>query len=320
MKKALIIAIVLLIIGGAIFLSAYFATGRDLSKLSIEKCVTNEYTLAEEFQNIELSTKESDVAFFPSTDGTTRVVCKEKEHVKHSVTVEEGTLKITAKNTEKWYERFTLFGGPSLYVKIYLPVGVYGTLSIKASTGDVDLPEGFSFESVYVKASTGDVKCASSSAGDITIKTSTGNIVLANIASERVDLAASTGDIKVTNLACVGDLSAKVSTGKVRMDSVTCKNATIGASTGNVIMKNVIASEMMSIKTSTGDVSFDHSDAGEISVKVDTGDVKGSLRSAKVFIVRSDTGRINVPESLTGGKCKIETDTGDIKITIESVE
>ena len=51
-------------------------------------------------------------------------------------------------------------------------------------------------------------------------------------------------------------------------------------------------------------------------VTTSTGEVTGSLRSEKVFITRSDTGRQDVPKSVTGGRCEITTDTGDIEITV----
>ena len=74
---------------------------------------------------------------------------------------------------------------------------------------------------------------------------------------------------------------------------------------------------MFSIERSTGDVRFTDCDAAEICVKTDTGDVTGSLLSDKVFITNTDTGSVNVPETISGGKCEIITDTGDIKITIK---
>ncbi len=78
-----------------------------------------------------------------------------------------------------------------------------------------------------------------------------------------------------------------------------------------------ITKEKMSIKRSTGDIRFDGSDATEIFVETDTGDVTGTLISEKVFIARTDTGRINVPKTTNGGKCEINTDTGDIKLEIK---
>lgn len=46
------------------------------------------------------------------------------------------------------------------------------------------------------------------------------------------------------------------------------------------------------------------------------GNVKGTLLTNKVFITHTDTGRVNVPKTVTGGKCEINTDTGNIKIDI----
>ena len=81
-------------------------------------------------------------------------------------------------------------------------------------------------------------------------------------------------------------------------------------------MENVIAEQMITIERSTGDVIFDKCDAFELLIKTDTGNVTGSLLTDKIFIANSDTGHINVPETTTGGKCKITTDTGDIAFTV----
>jgi len=81
-------------------------------------------------------------------------------------------------------------------------------------------------------------------------------------------------------------------------------------------MKSLIASNKISIERSTGDVRFDKCDAAEISVDTDTGDVRGSLLSDKIFFVETDTGKVRVPRSETGGRCEIETDTGNVTIEI----
>ncbi len=72
----------------------------------------------------------------------------------------------------------------------------------------------------------------------------------------------------------------------------------------------------MSIQRNTGSVKFNKSDAGEIKVVTTTGDVKGTLLTDKVFIVNTNTGKKEVPNTITGGRCEITTDTGDIKISI----
>ena len=82
-------------------------------------------------------------------------------------------------------------------------------------------------------------------------------------------------------------------------------------------MKNVIASEKFSIQRDTGDVTFEGCDAREIFVKTDTGKITGTLLSEKDFSAcRSDTGNVRVPATVSGGKCELITDTGNIKIEI----
>jgi DUF4097 and DUF4098 domain-containing protein YvlB len=81
-------------------------------------------------------------------------------------------------------------------------------------------------------------------------------------------------------------------------------------------MNNVIASGNYTIERSTGDVTFNGCDAAELLVEVSTGDVTGTLLTEKVFVVRSSSGKIDVPETITGGKCKITTSTGCIHIEI----
>ncbi len=64
-------------------------------------------------------------------------------------------------------------------------------------------------------------------------------------------------------------------------------------------------------------MEFNHCDAETIYVNTDTGSVTGTLLTDKVFIIETDTGSVDVPKSITGGRCEITTDTGNIRITIE---
>ena len=70
------------------------------------------------------------------------------------------------------------------------------------------------------------------------------------------------------------------------------------------------------IERSTGDVIFNKSDAGEIYIETDIGDISGTLLTNKIFIYDADTGDVKLPSVMSGGKCQIETDTGDIEISI----
>lgn len=313
-KIWLVIGASLILIGGIIFSGVMMTLDWDFTKLATVKYETNSYDITESFKNIKIMTDTTDVVFVKSEK--IKVVCREESKVLHSVNVEGDTLVIEEIYTKKWYENIGInFGTPK--ITVYIPEGEYGNLTIKTSTGDTDIPKGFTFENIDITQTTGSVKCLASSNGDIKIKTSTGSIKVENITAGLLDLKVSTGNINATKVECVGDFLVNVSTGKVKLENVKCNDIISSGDTGDITLKNVIADEKIDLKRSTGDVKFDGCDASELIILTDTGDVKGTLLSDKVFIVKTDTGSIKVPETVSGGKCKITTDTGDIKIEIK---
>ena len=297
-KIWLITAAFLVLAGAIIFSGGMNMLNWDFLKLETLKQTVNSHEIVEEYKNISIITNTSDIEFRPSQDLKSKVVCYEQEKLKHSVCVNNETLEIKIVDTRKWYEHIGI-NFTSSRIKVYIPKGEYGALSIKESTGDVKISEGFTFSDVKITISTGDI-CVS------------------NIAVDNMELKTSTGKIITENANCKNDMKIGVSTGKSNITNVKCNNFISSGSTGDIILKNVIAKGEISIERSTGDINFDLSDAKEISIQTDTGDVKGSLLSAKVFTVNTDTGKIDVPKTTTGGQCEITTDTGDIKITIKT--
>lgn len=319
MKKTkiwLMIAALLILIGCVIFGGVMTVLNWDFNKLSTVKYETNNYEINEEYKSISIATDTADIVFVPCESANTSVVCHEQRNLKHSVTIKEDILVIEVIDTRKWYEYIGIALG-NQKITVYLPKAQYDMLSIKESTGDIEIPKEFNFNSIDILTSTGDVKVYASAYGDIKIKTSTGNISAKNISADALDLSVSTGKINISDVISEGDIKINVSTGKAYMTNIKCKSVISSGNTGNISLKNVIATELFSIKRSTGNITFDKCDAAEISAQTDTGNVKGSLLSDKVFIVKSDTGKINVPKTITGGRCEITTDTGDIKIEIK---
>ena len=94
-KEYIITAVVLMTAGLALFVGALFASDFDFSKLDISKYETNTYTVSADFDKIEINTEETDIVWIPSEDDGVKVVCIEKEKIRHSVSVENGTLKIS---------------------------------------------------------------------------------------------------------------------------------------------------------------------------------------------------------------------------------
>ena len=312
----LLTAFSLILLGLILFGGVMTMLKWDFLKLSTSVYETNRYELQENCKNITIVTDTAHIVFVPSENSKGTVACYETTNKKHSVTATEGNLVIEVNDTRKWYELIGLnFRTPKITVS--LPAGEYGTLSIRSSTGDIEIPKDFMFESIDISESTGYVQTRASASDYVKIKTSTGDIQAENISAASLALSVSTGKVTVSNVTCTGDVSVNVSTGKTVMTDVVCQNMDSNGSTGKISLQNVAASGTLSIKRSTGDVHFDGCDAAEIYVTTDTGSVTGTLLSEKVFIAASDTGRIDVPKTVTGGRCEITTDTGDIRLSVK---
>lgn len=315
-KTWLIIAASLVLIGILAFVGIMTRNHWDFSALSTVKFETNTVDVNEGFQSISIISDTADIALLPSGDGKCRVDFYEWEKVRHTASVRDGTLMIEVIDTRSWFDQIGFFLG-SPKITVYLPQTAYASLSIEQSTGNVVIPEDFTFERIGISVSTGDVDCCASASGIIRIGTRTGHIHAEGLSAGALELSVSTGRVDVRSITCDGTVGVTVSTGKALLADVSCGSLISSGSTGDITLKNVIAAEQISIERSTGDVSFEQGDAAELLIKTDTGDVTGTLLSEKVFITQSDTGRIEVPETVTGGKCKITTDTGDINIEIK---
>ena len=160
---------------------------------------------------------------------------------------------------------------------LYLPKDQYAALKLMVDTGDIRVPKIFTFDRVQIGSDTGDVDFQAGVTGQAQFKTDTGT---------------------------------------VKAVGVSCGNFTAESDTGEILLENVIASGTLDVTSQTGDVRLKGCDGAEIYITTDTGDVKGTILTEKVFLTETDTGEVNVPKSLTGGRCEITTQTGDIDIMI----
>ena len=311
-----IIGTALVVVGGIMFAAVMTVYNWDFTKLSTQKYETSTYQVDDDFSSISIETDTEDITFVPSEDGGCKVVCYGEEDRNYIVEVEDNTLTIGVEDERKWYGHIGI-GFEEHKITVYLPKGEYDVLKIKESTGEVEIPKDFTFGSVDVSITTGDVQWGASVSGMLKIHTNTGDIKTEDISAGEVDILVTTGRVNVKSVVCSGDIKLKVNTGKSSFTDVNCKNFTTNGSTGDISLENVIATEKLCIERDTGDVRLEGCDAGEIFIQTDTGSVSGSLLTDKIFIAETDTGRVNVPKSTRGGICEITTDTGDIKMEIE---
>lgn len=310
-KGFLIAAAVLILAGALLYVGVMAKNHWDFAALGKGDYETNTYPITEDFRSISIRSDTENIAFRPSEDGSCRVEILEREGKPHGVAVKDGVLCIEEPE-EKWSFFSLSFAEPK--ITVCLPEGEYAELFIEESTGKIDVPADFRFDSISLTASTGDVSCRASAAGTISIDTDTGDIRVEDLRAETLRLTVTTGRVEVRSVSCEGTVEVLVSTGKTELTDVSCGSLISDGGTGDLTMKNLIAAETVAISRGTGDVRFEACDAGELEIATDTGDVTGTLLTGKVFLVRSDTGRIKVPETTAGGKCKVTTNTGDIDI------
>lgn len=316
-KILMIIATILICVGLTMFLLVMMKYNWDFTKLSTVEYETNVYVLEEDFDNILIDTDNTDIMFVLSEDDKCKVECYEEKKIKHDVNIENNTMSIKAVNEKSFLDYIAInYGSPK--ITVYLPETEYGTLSIDESTGNIELPKDFRFTNVDLELSTGDVRIFSSVSELIKVEASTGNISISNTSSGDIDLSVSTGTININNVICEGEIKTNVSTGAVNVTDVECDSFDSNGSTGDANLNNVVVSEILSVTRSTGDIEFYDCDASELSLKTDTGDVTGTLLSEKIFFAETDTGSVDVPKTVSGGRCDAITDTGDISISVNN--
>ena len=253
--------------------------------------IENTYEITESYTDIEIRVSDVDVNITFVDDTSTLISTNLKENTNVSAQVLGNLLYITQDDNYKWYDHMWNINKNSM--DIYLSVRVIGSLKVFGSTGDIILDKGLKID-------------------DVKIKVSTGNIEVLSEDINSLNLECSTGDIKIDNMIDGGVLNLVTSTGDIKLNEVDCKALNIEVSTGDVYLVDVVVLGDLALNGGTSDVKLERFDAANIEIEVSTGDVTGTILTSKVFHAKTSTGKVDVPESLTGGKCRVTASTGDI--------
>lgn len=319
MKKgtiiALIVAAALIVTGGMILVLGLSFAGDSTQESQL---VRKEIIIKESFDRIQIDTADCDVKFamFSGRDDC-MVDIRAYERVNHTATVEDGTLKIKMTDERNWTNHIdihNLFGrAENKVITVYLPGCEYGSLRVTTETGDITVPDEFTFADAELFSDTGDIRFAAAVTDRITSGTDTGDIYVAGSTPTMLNVSSNTGDVEVTNIDC-GDCTVKTNTGEIDLKNVYCQSLTCTSDTGDMEMDFLIAWKFIKVISNTGDVELMECDAPSITVQTNTGDISGVLLSPKEFFAETDTGRERIADhsGTTTGTCHITSDTGDI--------
>lgn len=374
-KKTLLAVAALFIAAGCILAAGGYAmAGDDWAKLSSEKTEANTHMITESFERIHIHAGSSDIQILPSWRNECTVVCNDSESLYHTVTVEDGVLSII-QDAEFRFFRVMLLPDPA--VTVYLPVRQYRELYIAGSSGDIlEVSSELAFEKAVLSTSSGDIQFHGAVDHDLTVKTSSGNIDIENCrvdgstqvkatsgsvnidgmhtgeftvstssgdvqlasiaaknlhasaisggisissceAEQNVSVETTSGDLTLADINAGGVLTFAVTSAQVDLANTTGRGLVGNASSGDICLRNVRVGGQLSLESTSGLIRLDGSDAGSLLISSSSGDVSGSLLTPKFFVIRTTSGEVNVTESdRDGGRCEITTSSGDIQIRI----
>ena len=337
-KISMIVATCLIALGALIFFAAFVVFDFDISRFSTDVEYENvTYVIEDEFTSIEVDDIESDINIYP-TEGKCTVVTNESEYIKDSVEVENGRLIIKRQDTRKWYQRIQISFSftEEVTLSLYLPKSEYESLKLKAVSGDITVPEGFTFVDTDLMTTSGDINFSAVSQSITTLKSTSGNINVENTVGGTVRIKATSGDLKISSCkaqnlnvetlsgeirltnAELGALSLKTTSGDMNLNNLTLSgNISFNTTSGEVELCEVIAKGELEIEAVSGDIDIEDSDAASIDIKTVSGDVRGTLLSPKNFIYSTTSGNVRFPASSSeSGECRVKTTSGDIKLSL----
>lgn len=294
-----ILSVVCIIAGCIIAVAAAASVGFDLTRFNTSKHEKNTYTVTDSFENINIKTTESDIILLPSEKDICEVICEENDKIIHNISVENNTLEISRKDLRKWYEHIGIFYNISKFeIKLYLPRGEYEKLHAVSVSGDIVIPNSFTFQEAELETTSGSITFESEASNGLRGKTVSGDISVKNITDGSIDIKSTSGEIE--------------------LDNSSANTMHLVTTSGDISLEDAVAATDLFIKTTSGEVSLENCDSNEITIKTVSGDVEGTLRSKKNFVSHTTSGDIWLPASDSSSPiCEINTTSGDIRITIE---
>ena len=308
---------VIALVAGGVVVGVGYAKTRDEENSEMNK---KEYEIENAFENLDIDIVRSNFEIKKSEDGKNRVVCYERENAESKVVAEDNVLKITQRDERAWYKKwFFNWGwitGDEMRVTVYLAGDAYNDLKVESVIGSVNVGSGFTFNSIKAATNTGSVTVNSNSTSYIDLETDTGSIHATDVTATSIKAGSGTGSINLVKVNINGDINVEKHTGSMNIEDSHCDNMYVESTTGSVNVARTTADGNMNIKCSTGSINFENADAANLDLESSTGSIKGSLLTAKDFDADSSTGSINVPKTHEGGKCRVRTSTGSIKLTV----
>lgn len=334
-KKFFLISAAGMIVAGLIIAVCSMAFVKfDFTELDTMDWQTNTYEIEEAFENIEIHGIETDVKLLPATDGVCKVVCTENDTIYNEIEVTENTLSIIRVDKSKKRVFMSVeFEQPE--TTVYLPEQVYVKLLIENSSGDIEIPEGFTFEEANVENTSGQIAFYADVKGSLSAKSSSGGVRVGENTIGSLSAVASSGAASVKSATVKEDVSVETSSGSILIEEVACAKLRVKNSSGSIHLSDVKAEELegenssgeircnnvmvagdMKLSNTSGGMEIDGCDAANLKLTSSSGSIRGTLLTEKIFVADATSGSVDVPKTTSGGMCEVTTTSGSIKMSI----
>ena len=333
-SRLLALGIILVLIGGIVFVIGFAMSGFNLDKLSSLKVVEGSFTESADapIDKIELLFNSTDITVkFDETASEISVVYEtltdknDKAITTISATVESG--KLTVK--EACARKINIFPfSKSTKATVTIPKDRVISLISKVDTGDVTIIGTATLQEVSLTADTGDVKTKDAVIKSLTsffMESDTGDFRLGKIDTPYLHIETDTGYTTFTEDVVADAVEIEVDTGDIRvMKSLSANKTEIEMSTADLKLFGTLKTTSLFVEFSTGDVEAEDGviDAESIVMEGRTGDVEATLfgkLSDYTVLINQGTGHSNVKNQEGGPKrLSISLSTGDVEIDFKN--
>jgi len=329
-SRLLALGIILVLIGGIVFVIGFAISGFNFKKLSSAKVVDGSFTESADapidtiellFDTTDITVKFDDTASEISVSYQTLADRNDKAITTITAIVNSG--KLTVK--EECARKINLFPfTPSTQATVTVPASRVISLVSDVDTANITVIGTATLQSVVLKTDTGDVNTKDAVIKSLTsfsVETDTGDTKLGKIDTPSLSIETDTGYTKLTEDVVTDMAKFEVDTGDITvMKSLTANKIEVELDTADLKIRGNIKTSSLFIDLSTGDIETDNGvvDAESIVIDGRTGDVEMTLlgkASDYTTTINQSTGDSNIKNQVGGSRTlNISLSTGDIEI------
>ena len=342
-KIFVILGLILLVAGLAVFVGGMTAGGWDFSILNTVRYTQKSYdaegavtSVHIEYSNAAISVEYSETAETVHIDYPVRLNERGEETAQIEITEEGGALTVVEHvdwqdSLFQWDIDLDFGDDSARTVRVVLPAGQNIALDLYTQNGSVSLnADGEALPSLSLRSNNGSISVSGtltvaedaafqtdngsvnvsgiSAAGDLTLRTSNGSMRAENISADSLEARSSNGSLRLTDIAAADSLTAKTNNGAVELcGEITAKTLTVKTGAGAIAMRDgIIDAQETAMTTEYGNIGAE-------------GSAFAGAQSDYTVLVSTGMGESNVSDSVGGSrKLTLTTGAGSISVFFEN--